>query len=455
MLPKGRAAPITRQSENMAKTTKTRWETRPLDSWQRCKELRMEAYREVTTAREDGFLIATGSVGDSVILPAGLGPYVHLGAEPYGAAVSADPGLAQDCTEAYEAMGFARDTCAYFRNYLGSMYLDRYFTGGPFPKPDIIVQTHTCDTHSKWFQIVAEHYDMPFFGLDVMPGPSSGLGLDRRVSYLAEQLFDCIEWMERVTGREYQDELFIEAIHNECEAETLFAESCYLNQSIPAPLDQKMLFTLYTPAAAFRYKKETADFYRMLRDEVNDRVQDRIAAVPSERCRLLHDSQPPWFFLRLYRIMEQYGAVCVGSQYCFTFSNLILGDDERGVPGKTPRQMGLQLKTREDAVRFYAWKALSRPAWEGMFHSASEKNRHVLTMVDQWHIDGVIIHLNRGCEGLAQNQLETRLALLDADIPTMTYEGNMADKREFDEAQVVDLLESFMENLGLRKLEID
>jgi benzoyl-CoA reductase subunit B len=440
---------------NVAKATSQRWQTRPLESWQKCKELRLDAYKEIATAREEGKLVATGSVGESVILPAGLGPFVHLGAEPYGASVSADPGLAQACTEAYEARGFARDTCAYFRNYLGSMYLDRYCFGGRFPKPDIIIQTHTCDSHAKWFQIVAEHYGMPFFGLDVMPGPSHGPGLDRRVQYLAEQLYDCIEWMEKVTGREYEDELFIEAIHDECEAETLFAESCYLNQAIPAPLDQKMLFTLYAPAAAFRYKKESVEFYRMLRDEVKERADNQIAAVASERCRLLHDSQPPWFFLRLYRIMEQYGAVCVGSQYCYTFSNLILDEDGHWVPGKTPREAGIELRTRDDAVRYYAWKSVSRPAWEGMFHMATYKSHHILTMVDQWHVDGVIIHLNRGCEGLDQHQLETRLALLRAGIPTMTYEGNMADKREFDEAQVIDRLESFMESLGLRKLEVD
>src|SRR3972149_4621872 len=96
------------------------WQTRPLESWAKCKELRLNAYREIANAHAEGKLVATGSVGASVILPSGLGPYVHLGAEPYGASIATDPALSQLCSETYEARNFARDTCAYFRNYLGS-----------------------------------------------------------------------------------------------------------------------------------------------------------------------------------------------------------------------------------------------------------------------------------------------------------------------------------------------
>ncbi len=47
---------------------------------------------------------------------------------------------------------------------------------------------------------------------------------------------------------------------------------------------------------------------------------------------------------------------------------------------------------------------------------------------------------------------ETRPALLKQGIPVMTYESDMADKRQFDEIQVFDQLDSFMENLGMTKL---
>ncbi|MFQ5826535.1 MAG: 2-hydroxyacyl-CoA dehydratase, partial [Dehalococcoidia bacterium] len=64
-----------------------------------------------------------------------------------------------------------------------------------------------------------------------------------------------------------------------------------------------------------------------------------------------------------------------------------------------------------------------------------------------------IIHLNRGCEGLAMGQMENRLALLREGVPVMAYEGNMSDSREFEQAQVLDSIDAFMESLGLHKLE--
>ena len=45
------------------------------------------------------------------------------------------------------------------------------------------------------------------------------------------------------------------------------------------------------------YLKESKDFYYELRDEVRDRVKRGIAAVATERFRVMIDSQPPWGFL--------------------------------------------------------------------------------------------------------------------------------------------------------------
>mgnify|MGYP001606822850 FL=1 len=113
--------------------------------------------------------------------------------------------------------------------------------------------------------------------------------------------------------------------------------------------------------------------------------------------------------------------------------------------------MGIELKNRDDAVRYYARKTVNKPIWAGVFGLANDKSSQVLQIIQQWKANGLIIHLNRGCEGLAGQQLETKLACQQAGIPTMTYEGNMGDKREFDEAQTIDRLEAFMEGLGLKK----
>ncbi len=71
----------------------------------------------------------------------------------------------------------------------------------------------------------------------------------------------------------------------------------------------------------------------------------------------------------------------------------------------------------------------------------------------EWKLDGIMLHYNRGCEGLSIGIAENRLALIDEGYPVMTFEGNMGDEREFDEAQTDARIDSFMETLGLEIIE--
>nr|MDP2190086.1 2-hydroxyacyl-CoA dehydratase family protein [Rhodoferax sp.] len=65
---------------------------------------------------------------------------------------------------------------------------------------------------------------------------------------------------------------------------------------------------------------------------------------------------------------------------------------------------------------------------------------------------GVMLHLNRGCEGTSMGIMENKLGLAKTGIPIMTYEGNMGDEREFDEVCSMGKVDAFMEQLGLSKL---
>jgi benzoyl-CoA reductase subunit B len=50
-------------------------------------------------------------------------------------------------------------------------------------------------------------------------------------------------------------------------------------------------------------------------------------------------------------------------------------------------------------------------------------------------------------KGIAEN----RLGLLQRGHKVMTYEGNMGDEREFDERATLNLIDIFLESLGLKK----
>ncbi|MGB5157476.1 2-hydroxyacyl-CoA dehydratase subunit D [Desulfobacterium sp. N47] len=317
-----------------------------------------------------------------------------------------------------------------------------------------------CDTQGKWYQIMSELEGVPYNALDFMPYEwecehESKESKNLKHQYLKDQMLDIIEWMEKITGKKYDDEKFINALNCECESASLWAHCCMVNRSIPAVMDEKMMHSLYVTAVLMRHEKASVDFYKELLDELKDRADRGIAAIENERLRLLLDGLPPWHSLEIYRYIEEFGGVSIGSHFSFGVSGGWAYDSEQDtrVPAKTPKEAGIKLNTREEACSWYAkWLLETNTVLRSLKFSGKGKNKHILDLVKKWNVDGVLIHLNRGCEGTASGQMKIRYFLAENDIPVITFEGNHADIREFDLPRVKATINTFMETLDLKKL---
>ncbi len=432
-----------------------KFKTEPLKCWNKAKEIRQNYYKNFADAHEKGGLRWAGGAWSFDAIPSGLGDDVYpLTGEPYAASIAFNKEFALQCHEAVEKAGYARDLCSYMRNYWGSIILDKYAFGGKFPKPNFIWQDHICCSHAKWYQVARdlEGGDIPMYCIDVSVGPYEELD-ENRLDYVVGQMHDGIEWLEKTTGRTYDDEKLIQAVYNHCRSTSTWAEVCTLNKTAPAPLDEKTMYSLYVLGTLHKSSKVVADFTEELRDEVKDRVERGIAAIPNERCRVMSDTQPPWAFLKVFRYLEQYGCVSIGSLY--TFGLIGMWDKQKDGtwgPRKTPQQEGIEIKDRDQALRVLASWELKKPEWQH-FYSPEAKSDMMITIAKEWGLNGVLLHYNRGCEGLSLGIAENRLALIDAGFPVMIFEGNMGDEREFDEAQTVNRIDAFMESLGYDKLK--
>ena len=430
-----------------------KYPTEPLKCWKKAKELRDKYYLDYATAHERGGLRWTGGAWSFDAIPAGLGDDVYpITGEPYAAGIAFNKPFSMRCLEETESRGWARDLCAYMRNYWGSMYLNEYNGGGEYPKPDFAFQDHICCSHAKWYQHVAEYKNIPYFCIDVSVGPYKDLTEDR-LMFVVNQMHESIEFLEKVTGRTYDDEKLIEAVKNDTLSTSIWAEICTYNKNIPAPLDEKTMYSLYVFGTLMRHSKDVVDFYRELLDEVKDRAARGIAAIPNERCRLMSDTQPPWGFLKVFRYLEGYGALSVGSLYSFGLMG-IWEDKPDGSwgPRTTPMAKGIPIDSRDQALQVLADWNLSKPEWQH-FYDAGLKTKMMLRIVREWKLDGVMLHMNRGCEGLSCGISENRLGIAEAGVPVMTFEGNMGDEREFDEIKTRDRMDTFMETLGLERSE--
>ena len=435
--------------------TITKYPTEPLKCWPKAKELRLKYYQNYAKAHERGGLRWTGGAWAFDAIPAGLGDDVYpLTGEPYGASIAHDQKFSLECMEAAERVGFARDLCSYMRNYWGSILLNKYAFGGEFPKPDFIWQSHICCSHAKWYQVASQlEGGVPMFCVDVSVGPYESV-TEEKLNYLVAQMHDGIQWLERTTGRTYDDAKLIQAIYNECRSTSAWAEVCCLNKNIPAPLDEKTMYSFYALATLQKSSKEVADFYEELRDEVKDRVARGIAASEYEQCRVITDTQPPWAFLDVFRYLQNtYGCVSIGSLYTFGLCGMfeIKADGTWG-PRATSQQKGIKIKTRDEALRILADWNLARPEWQH-FYSHELKSEMLMRIVKEWKVDGVLLHFNRGCEGLSLGIAENRLALQKAGIPVTPFEGNMGDSREFDKTRTLARVDAFMESLRVERLE--
>jgi benzoyl-CoA reductase subunit B len=428
-----------------------KYPSEPLKLWKKAKELREQYYLNYAKAKDTGGLRWSGSAWALDALPAGLGEDVYsLTGEPYAAAVSHDRKFAKECMDAAESYGFARDLCSYMRIYWGGMHLDKYLFGGKFPKPDFIFQSQICCSHSKWYQHVAVAEQVPQFYVDVGVGPYKDMTA-ARLDYVVGQLNEGIEFLEKSTGRKFSDELFIKAVKNEMRSTSRWADICALNKVKPAPLDEKTMYSLYVLATLSKSSQWCADFYDELYEEVKDRVARGIAAVPNETVRMMSDTQPPWSFLKIFRYLETFGAVSVGSLYTFALEGIWETKEDGSWGGRTlPWNKGIEINDRQTALRLYADWNLSKPQWQH-FYDPRIKTEMMLRIVKEWQVDGVMLHLNRGCEGLSLGIMENRMGIAKAGVPIMTYEGNMGDEREFDEVRTQARVDAFMEQLGQRR----
>jgi benzoyl-CoA reductase subunit B len=440
-------------------------QTEPLQCWQEAKYLRKKYYEDFLKAKEMGGLRVSGSAIMFYCVPEGLGDDVYyLTGEPYAAGVANHTEFSDRCLEAVERAGIAHDLCSYLRNYWGSMILDKYLLADGtivdgWPKPDFYWSAHICCSHAKWYQFCSEYEGgVPFYGIDrgMSYSPGNPKAKDYWIDYIVEQLNDGIDWMVKVTGREYNDELLIEAAKNEVRSNSLWPEICMLQQAVPAPMDEKTMFSLYLFNSMCPQKKEIVDFYERVRDEVADRVKRGIGAAPVEKLRIMTDSQPPWSFLGVWRYLEkEYGVVSMGSLYTFMLQTMWEQDEDGNfIPARTLDKMGIEPKNREEALRAIAERRINADIAVVTLGGRIDRKNEIMTkMAKDWHINAAIIHLNRGCEGSAFGQMENRLALMDAGIPVLTYEGSMGDARDFDLPRTVARIDAWLEGMGIKRLK--
>ena len=343
-----------------------------------------------------------------------------------------------------EKAGHSEDVCTYVKCDIGmSLSGNVGPTGAVIPEPDLLLLSYTgCFVFMKWFELLKERYRCPVVMLHV-PYQPDGQVTATMLAYVVDQLRTrLVPELERLTGRRYDEADLASRLALSARAEDDLVHVLGSARHRPSPIDAYFGGVYYIGPifSAFRGTEEGADYYRVLRDEVEERM--RLGQGPitpdgpmrQERIRLVVEGPPNWTsFREFWKMFADEGAVVVASTYTKVGGLYDTGfrhDPEQPLPSLARYCLGcytnLGLPTRVDLLQRY---------------------------IRDYDADGFVVHSVKSCNSFSAGQL-VMLRELEARVglPGGFIESDLVDPRYFSASNVKNRLESYFQMLLQRRI---
>jgi benzoyl-CoA reductase/2-hydroxyglutaryl-CoA dehydratase subunit BcrC/BadD/HgdB len=397
----------------------------------RLKEVMSEYFTRVKTAAEDPErrVAWCSSVGPAELLYS-MGYEVFF-PENHAAMIGASK-KAAEYIPVTVAHGYSPDICSYLTSDIGAFLsgetpLERYGFSS-LPKPDILVyNTNQCREVMDWFSFYAAHFNAPIVGIHT-PLNVEEIS-ESLVTYIAQQFKDIIPRLEAGSGMRFDIDRFRERIALSHDACVLWREVLETARNRPSPISFFDASIHMGPIVVMRGTEYALDYYRLLKEELLTRVSDGIGAVHGERFRLYWEGMPMWFKLNgMAKLFAGLNACVVASTYC----NSWVFDDLDSV---NPFDSSALAYTRLFIVR-----------------SDSVKQGVIEQHLKEFAVDGIIYHDAKTCPRNSNNRygLQLRVQKRTA-VPYLELNGDLNDSRCYSEEQSIIAVETFINQLAMRK----
>ena len=332
-----------------------------------------------------------------------------------------------DISSEAENRGYSVDICSYARTDIGTM-LSGKTPVGKLPKPDILLAcTNICQTVLFWYRVLAKHYNVPLIVIDT---PFLYDNAEpHQVEYVKNQLENSIETAERAAKKSLDFAKLKNVVKLSKEAAALWLEIMERGKNVPAPISVFDQFIHMALVVEKRGDAETVDFYAKMLAEIDERIEKGIGAVVNEKKRLLWDNLPIWHKLRfLSEFLAEHGVSVVASTYTNAWGELAPMIDVNN--------------PIESLAKTYIHPILNR--------SAEYKLQVMEKMIDEYKLDGAILHSDRSCKPYSMGQVDERNRLVtQASKPALLLEADHSDPRSYADEQVKNRLNAFLEMLGV------
>ena len=428
------------------------WDTKPLEFWAKAKEMRAKWEKSI----DDKDQILGQGNGD---WPRAFPAVTVIEDNPAGSTIAhRDMEFARKSRLASEVRGWGKEICGYHGVLWGNQFLGYQADGSPFTNRQMVVPIPCiCDCHTKRGIQARDFSPIPMWMNDC----TMYLGEhdpEREVEMLNHKTYNqlhMINDIERIFGQKFDDEKMVELRRASSKINDYMSEVYFMVSNIPAPIGVKDIYSFFQLGALVKFDpSETENLWKLIRDEIKWRVDNKIAALPTERFRWMEAHPPSWHFLKYYRYMEQYGAICVGSQYTSNCAKQleIKPDGTRGVREYVHFPEDTPMETREDIFRYSVGLDSRLPHH---FKQDEYTRPYALNeFAEYFNCDGAFFGLHRAGVGCTMTRKEQAMRLRQAGYSVMCYEMSQSgDPTDLDEKRLLEELDSWMEINGLRKLE--
>ena len=432
------------------------WETKPLECWQLAKDLRKNYDKSIG---EKDKVLGQGITNFTLDWQFAFPAIRVVEDNPVGAMMAQqNEPFARKARLASEVRGWGREICGYHNNCWGAQFLGHTADGNDFPERQFTTPFPcVCDSHIKRGQQCRDFKPISRWTNDftMYIGEYDEKREEAMLIHRNYNTLKLLNEMETTFGQKLDDEKLFELARAHTIVGKYRREVTYFMSFTPSPLSVKDMYSFFQLGGMKLTPEQTINFWKTVRDEVEWRVQNQIAAVGNERFRWIEAHPPSWHFLKYYRYMEQYGAVCLGSQYSNLVDFEVLPDgtladgDGLGYPS-LPRDT--ELTTREDAVRYMTGLDARAPHH---FKIDEYLRPYALNkMAKDYNADGALFGLWRAGVGCTITRKEQAMRLREEGYSVMCYEGAQpGDRVDLDEKRLLEQLDTWMESLGLQKFE--
>jgi benzoyl-CoA reductase/2-hydroxyglutaryl-CoA dehydratase subunit BcrC/BadD/HgdB len=368
------------------------------------------------------------SVGPAELLK-GMGFQVFF-PENHGAMLGSTR-MATDLIPLANAIGYSPDICSYLTADIGSFLkgqspISKAYPGidGP-PRPDVLVfNTNQCRDVQDWFNFYGREFNVPVIGIQTHRGV--GDVTRAHVDSISSQIQAMVPRLEEVAGKKLDMDEFKRVVGLSRQCTDLWKQVLEIASNVPSPLTFFDGTIQMGPAVILRGEQRAVDYYRLLLDELRNRVRDGVAAVDGEQFRLYWEGMPIWGKLReLSTQFAELSACVLASTYCSSWVFPALEADD---PFDSMARAYIELFIVRDE---------------------DYKEQYFTDQINRYKIDGMIFHDAKTCPNNSNNRygMVERISK-KFNMPTLVVHGDLNDLRCYSEEQTRTNIEAYVEQLS-------